>query len=84
VPNPFNPTTTISFVLPERTRAVVAIYDVEGRCVRTLVDEVLGPGLNESAWDGRDARGRRVSSGVYLYRLTAGNRTITKKLTVLK
>jgi len=84
VPNPFNPTTTISFVLPERTRAVLAIYDVEGRYVRTLVDEVLSGGLNEAVWDGRDARGNPVSSGVYLYRLHVGNQTATKKLTILR
>jgi hypothetical protein len=84
VPNPFNPTTTISFVLPERARAVLAIYDVEGRCVRILVDEVLNGGLNEATWDGMDARGSRVSSGVYLYRLEVGDKTITKKLTMLK
>jgi hypothetical protein len=77
VPNPFNPTTTISFVLPERTRAILTIYDVEGRHVRTLVDEVLGGGPNETTWDGADAQGNRVSSGVYLYRLEAGNQAIT-------
>jgi hypothetical protein len=84
VPNPFNPTTSISFVLPERTRAVLAIYDVEGRHVRTVVDEVLNGGVNEATWDGRDAQGSRVSSGVYLYRLEVGKQTITKKLTILK
>ena len=83
-PNPFNPTTTISFVLPERARAKLAIYDVAGRHVRTLVDEVRAGGLNEARWDGRDATGNPVSSGVYLYRLVAGSQTLTKKMTLLK
>ena len=83
-PNPFNPTTTISFVLPERTRVTLEIYDVEGRLVRRLVSGVGEPGLNEIVWDGKDAKGRRVSSGVYLYRLSAGDEVMTKKMTVLK
>jgi hypothetical protein len=84
VPNPFNPTTTLSFVLPERGRAILAIYDIEGRHVRTLVDEVLDGGLNETTWDGRDAQGHRVSSGLYLYRLEVGSQRITRKMTILK
>jgi flagellar hook assembly protein FlgD len=84
VTNPFKALAAILFVQPERTGAVLAIYDVEGRHVRTLVDEVLSGGLNEATWDGNDANGNRVSSGVYLYRLTVGNQTITKKLTILK
>jgi hypothetical protein len=84
VPNPFNPTTVISFMLPQRARAMLAIYDVEGRLVRTLVDEVLDGGTKETTWDATDAQGHPVSSGVYLYRLEVGNQTITKKLTILK
>jgi len=84
VPNPFNPTTMIAFVLPERTRAMLAIYDIEGRHVRTLVDAILNGGRNETTWDGTDTEGDPVSSGVYLYRLEVGDQTITKKLTILK
>ncbi|UCG51024.1 MAG: T9SS type A sorting domain-containing protein [Candidatus Latescibacterota bacterium] len=83
-PNPFNPTTTISFVLPERKTATLVIYDVEGRHVKTLVDNVLDAGLKEVTWDGEDALGNQVSTGVYFYRLTAGNRTLTKKMVLLK
>ncbi len=83
-PNPFNPTTTISFVLPEKTRVTLAIYDVQGRLVRTLVSETIGEGYQARVWDGRDANGNQVSSGVYFYRLTAGDKTPTKKMVLLK
>jgi hypothetical protein len=83
-PNPFNPTTTISFSLPDRSKATLCIYDVEGRRIRTLVDEVMKEGHQERVWDGRDASGNQVGSGVYFYCLTAGNRTLTKKMVLLK
>jgi predicted outer membrane repeat protein len=83
-PNPFNPTTTISFILPERTMATLAIYDVGGRLVRMLVDEARDNGLNQATWDGKDAHGNPVSSGVYFYRLTAGSQNLTRKMTLLK
>jgi hypothetical protein len=82
-PNPFNPTTTISFTLPGRASTTVSIYNIEGRLVVTLVDEILDVGFKEVTWDGRDARSNHVSSGVYFYRLTAGNRTLTKKMVLL-
>ena len=84
VPNPFNPTTTISFMLPQKSKVILAIYDVEGRGVRTLVDESVGEGRHKYVWDGRNASGSPVSSGLYFYRLTAGNRTLTKKMVLLK
>jgi hypothetical protein len=84
LPNPFNPTTTISFTIPERTRATLLIYDVQGRLVRTLVDEMVGEGYQERIWDGKDANGSPVGSGVYFYRLTAGDKTLTKKMVHLK
>jgi flagellar hook assembly protein FlgD len=83
-PNPFNPSTTISFTLPEKARATLSIYDVQGRLMRTLVDEIFGEGYRERIWDGRDAGGSQVGSGVYFCRLTAGNKTLTKKMVLLK
>ncbi len=83
-PNPFNPRTTISFTLPERARVTLAIYDVKGSLVRTLVDDTIGEWYQERVWDGRDASGNRVSSGVYFYRLTAGDKTLTKRMVLLK
>lgn len=83
-PNPFNPVTTISFALPQRMRVHLAIYDVQGRLVKTLVRETLEEGLHEAKWTGRNNNGSRVSSGVYFYRLVAGKSTLTKKMVLLR
>jgi hypothetical protein len=83
-PNPFNPRTEIRFETPSAGRATLRIYDVAGRLVRTLVNEDLEPGSHQRVWDGTDQRGGRVGSGVYLYRLEFGNRSATKKLTLIK
>ncbi|MEJ2722254.1 MAG: FlgD immunoglobulin-like domain containing protein, partial [bacterium] len=83
-PNPFNPSTAISFTLPRREKTNLSIYDVEGKLVTTLVDETLDAGLNEVIWYGKDARGNPASAGVYFYRLSAGRRTLTKKMVLLK
>ncbi len=68
-PNPFNPSTTISFSLPEAGTATLGIYSVNGQLVRTLVDDELSAGTHEIVWNGLDASGRDAASGVYLYRL---------------
>ena len=83
-PNPFNPTTTIRFVLPVREQVTLAIYDTNGRLVRTLVDEVEGYGAHEVTWDGRDDGGVAMGSGVYFCRLHAGKHTESKKMVLLK
>ncbi len=78
-PNPFNPTTTISYSLPSSMHVTLAIYDVMGRCVRILVDERQGSGSHAVTLEGSG-----LASGVYLYRLEAGERSITRKLMFLK
>ncbi len=83
-PNPFNPRTTIAFTLPERAHVTLGIYDVQGKALRVLVDEVLNAGVKEYEWDGRDASGTLVGSGVYFCRLGVGNRLLTEKLVFLK
>ncbi len=87
-PNPFNPSTTISFALPERVgedcRVSLAVYDMRGRRIRTLVDSDLEPGDYSVVWNGMDDRGRAVSSGIYLYTLKSGGVEFTRKMTVLK
>jgi flagellar hook assembly protein FlgD len=82
--NPFNPTTTISFTLPERMEVHLAIYDVEGRLVEILVKGSLGEGIHATKSTGENNRGSQVSSGVYFYRLVAGKRTLTKKMVLLR
>ena len=71
-PNPFNPLTTIRFELPASGPVRVAVFDVAGHLVRTLVDTDLPEGKHETIWDGRDTQGRSVSSGHYIARLEAG------------
>jgi hypothetical protein len=83
-PNPFNPSTTITFRLPERTQVELKIYDGSGRLMRELVRESLAAGEHDVAWDGRDHTGRQVGSGVYFYTLQAGEIDATEKLVLLK
>jgi hypothetical protein len=83
-PNPFNPSTTIKFVLPENGHANLSIFDARGKLIVSLVDQVLSQGLKEFAWDGKDARGKAMSSGVYFYRLKAGNNVLTRKMVLIK
>jgi hypothetical protein len=84
VPNPFNPSTSISFTLAARGHVSIAVYDASGAHVRTLLDDVRPAGGNEVSWDGRDARGNAMSSGVYFYRMTAEGKTESRKMTLLK
>jgi hypothetical protein len=84
LPNPFNPATTIRFGLPAGGHAQLGIYDVQGRLVRRLVDRMVPAGFHAVRWDGRDERGVRVASGVYLYRLEAGAASRTRKMTLLR
>ncbi len=83
-PNPSNPSTTIRFELPEATHVRLSVHDVMGRVVRTLIDTGLQQDFHSVVWDGRDDSGQSVASGVYVYRLTAGKETLTKKMLVSK
>jgi hypothetical protein len=83
-PNPFNPTTTIAYDLPEQANVQIAIYNVVGQKVRTLVDRAESAGQHQVEWDGQDDSGRPVSSGLYLYRMTAGEFMQSRKMLLLK
>jgi hypothetical protein len=84
-PNPAPSSTTIAFVLPFRAQARLEISDLAGRRVRTLIDgETLEAGPNEKAWDLTDRTGSKVASGIYFYRLEAGEDVITRKMVVVK
>jgi len=83
-PNPFNPRTTIAITLPEKDHVTLQIYDINGRVVTTLYDGMMSQGFTEVTWDGRNSRGNGMSSGVYFYRLIAGDHAITKKMVLLK
>jgi M6 family metalloprotease-like protein len=84
VPNPFNPSTAIRFVLPQRADVHLVVYDVSGRVVRTLASETLPAGRHARVWDGRDNAGLRAGSGVYFCRLEAGSRRASVKVLLLK
>ncbi|MCH7761985.1 T9SS type A sorting domain-containing protein [candidate division TA06 bacterium] len=83
-PNPFHNNTIISLLLPRSLDTDLSVYDLTGRRVATLTDGRLEAGRYSFTWDGRDSSGREVSSGVYFYRLTAGDYTSTKKLVLLR
>jgi len=83
-PNPFNPTTTIRYAMPRSGIAYLAIYDVNGRVVRSLVDGTVEAGLHTVAWDGADGAGRRVASGVYTARLTSAGASVTRRMVLLR
>lgn len=83
-PNPFNPTTKISYYIPNKDFVSLKIYNVNGQLVRTLVDGNQAAGSYDITWNGRDAYGREVSSGVYLYRLVSGKYNSIKKMIMLK
>ena len=84
-PNPFNPRTTISYELPQATEVSLAVYDLQGRLVRLLLETTqVSAGQHQQRWDGRDEHGQAVSSGVYFYRFTAGRESWVGKLTMLK
>jgi hypothetical protein len=83
-PNPFNPTTTISFSLKESRHATLFIYNALGQKVRTLADGPLTAGLHSLVWDGRDDSGRKVSSGMYVYTLRAGTFVKTRRMMMVE
>lgn len=83
-PNPFNPTTTISFSLNETGYTTLDIYNITGQKVNTIVEENLSAGDHQIAWDGTDLHGNTLASGMYFYKLTNNNQNITKKMVLMK
>ncbi len=83
-PNPFNPTTTISYGLPKTAKVKIDVFNLMGQKVRTLVNEQQGAGYKTIVWDGNDNSGNSVSSGVYFYRIDAGDYNAVHKMMMLK
>jgi hypothetical protein len=83
-PDPFNPRTTIQYGVPAGAHVRLAIYDPQGRLVRTLVDGFVPAGVSSVEWNGRDDQGAAAASGVYFVRLTSGEHVRTSKITLLK
>jgi hypothetical protein len=90
-PNPFNPQTTIQFAIPsegkndgEKSSVNLKVYNLRGQFMIELINDDLVPGLYTVHWDGKDKRGNRVPSGIYLYKLISGEKSSTRKMVVLK
>ncbi|MDP2172700.1 MAG: T9SS type A sorting domain-containing protein [Candidatus Cloacimonadaceae bacterium] len=83
-PNPFNPSTTIAYQIPETGNVRLEIYNMKGQKVRTLVNEQKYSGSHSVLWNGTDQSGRSVVSGVYFYRLVTDNKTLSKRMLLLK
>jgi hypothetical protein len=83
-PNPFNPTTSISFYLPKRMEVRMEVFDVAGRLVTRLAGGIYEAGPHRVEWDGTNANGVPVGSGIYIYRFVTGKRVMSKKMMLLK
>ncbi|MCP4566007.1 MAG: T9SS type A sorting domain-containing protein [FCB group bacterium] len=83
-PNPFNPTTTIEYALPKRSGVEITVYNIAGQKVKTLLEATQPTGYYSLTWDGTDRYGRPVATGIYLYRLQAGDFIQTQKMVLLK
>ena len=83
-PNPFNNGTTIPFSLARRSEVELSVYNLAGQKVKTLAQAVWAAGNHRVIWDGRDATGAEIATGVYLYRLRAEGRLEVRKLLLLR
>ncbi|HOH47110.1 MAG TPA: FlgD immunoglobulin-like domain containing protein, partial [Candidatus Cloacimonadota bacterium] len=83
-PNPFNPETTIRFSLQNAGTVSLNVYNARGQLVRSLVNNQMASGAHSVVWNGLDDSGRGVSSGIYYYRMQAGNFNQTRKMVLVK
>lgn len=83
-PNPFNPVTSIEYIVSKRSAVTLTVFNMLGQSVRTLVDDIKPAGTYTVRWDGTDAFGDRLASGVYLYRIRIGDYSETREMVLLK
>jgi photosystem II stability/assembly factor-like uncharacterized protein len=83
-PNPFNPETKISFTIPKAGDVTIKVYDIQGREVTTLVNASMNAGAHEVVWNGTNASGARVASGMYVYTMKSADRVLSKKMVLMK
>lgn len=85
-PNPFNPTTTIQYAIPANYSGQITlkIYDLRGALIRSLVNQAAKPGLYSAIWDGNDEKGKKVSSGIYIYQLKTGHLSRSNKMILIR
>lgn len=83
-PNPFNPTTDIKFLAPQDGKVRIDIFNINGQLVKTVLNENVTAGVKAVTWDGTNSNGAKVNSGIYLYKLTAGDYVETQKMVLMK
>ena len=83
-PNPFNQSTEIEFTLPQTSKIKLDKFNINGQLIRNLINSTLNTGTHKVEWDGKDNHGKNVTSGIYLYRLTADEFVKTKNMVLLK
>jgi len=84
-PNPFNPETTINFALKEAGNVRIEIYNIKGKKVRTLINNYLEADYHSIVWNGKDDGNKTVSSGIYFYKMKAGDKySCTRKMILMK
>jgi hypothetical protein len=83
-PNPFNPSTTVRYCLPEKCATKLEIFDIAGRRITVLVDCIQEAGNHAASWRGLNDQGAPAASGIYFYRLSAGKERYTRKMVLLR
>lgn len=83
-PNPFNPTTTISYQLPIDSKVILTIFDINGNKIKELINDYHSAGHRSVSWNGTNNNGQSVSGGVYIYTLQAGSYNKTQKMLMIK
>ncbi len=83
-PNPFNPATVIQYALPHECEVEITVYNISGQKIKTLVKHKEETGCRQVRWDGRNDEGKQVASGIYFYRLKAGEFTLTRRMLLLR
>jgi hypothetical protein len=81
-PNPFNPATEIEFQIPEASHVTLAVYNITGQKICTLLDGEMTAGVHQVRWEGTDEFGSKVTSGIYIYQLIAGEFKQAGKMTL--
>ena len=83
-PNPFNPETELMFSIAKKEMVTLAIYDILGNRIKTVLQKRLNPGSHRYSWDGLNDNGNTVSAGMYFYRMNTPSFSETKKMLLLK
>ena len=83
-PNPFNPKSTIRYDLPKQSNVILEIFDITGRKIKTLINQSQSAGEKSVTWDSRNDFGQKVASGLYIYKLVAGEYVKSRKMLLMK